>query len=309
MIHTIALNPAIDRTVVIENFTLGGVNRILSQRTDPAGKGVNVAITIKSLGGRSRCLGILGGSGGSFIASCLDELGIENNFVMVREETRVNLKVADPIAKTTTDINQQGHPVEAFALERVFQKLMAGLSPDDIVVLSGSLPVGAPPDTYRRWITACKQKQARVVLDTEGEPFQYGLEAAPFCIKPNRAELGKLLGRELNTLEEIVQAARELLDTGIQHVVISMSADGAVFATKDKILRAEGLPVAVRNTVGTGDALAASLALSFERQHSVAERISWAIATSAAKAQCEGTQPARLEDVRPLVEQVRFYEI
>ena len=37
MIITVTLNPAIDKTVEIEHFTLNGVNRISSSRSDVRG--------------------------------------------------------------------------------------------------------------------------------------------------------------------------------------------------------------------------------------------------------------------------------
>ena len=54
---TITLNPAIDRTVTISNFTAGAVNRVESVRSNPGGKGVNVASALADYGharGRDR---------------------------------------------------------------------------------------------------------------------------------------------------------------------------------------------------------------------------------------------------------------
>ena len=46
-------------------------------------------------------------------------------------------------------------------------------------VLAGSLPVGAPQDTYRTWTAACRQAGAKVFLDADGAPLAAGLEARP----------------------------------------------------------------------------------------------------------------------------------
>jgi fructose-1-phosphate kinase PfkB-like protein len=40
---TVTLNPAIDQSLIIPNFSTGSVNRVESQHAKAGGKGVNVA--------------------------------------------------------------------------------------------------------------------------------------------------------------------------------------------------------------------------------------------------------------------------
>ena len=71
MIYTVTLNPALDKTVEIPNFTLDAVNRITTLRTDPGGKGLNVSKVIVKLGGKSIAIGVLGGTTGRRIADAM----------------------------------------------------------------------------------------------------------------------------------------------------------------------------------------------------------------------------------------------
>ena len=50
MITAISLNPSIDRTVHVEHFTPGGLNRVLKAHSVAAGKGINVALAASALG-------------------------------------------------------------------------------------------------------------------------------------------------------------------------------------------------------------------------------------------------------------------
>lgn len=161
MIYTVTLNPALDKTVEIPSFTTDGVNRITSIRTDPGGKGINVSKVVAALGSTSRVLGILGGSTGQMISEALSGLNMTCDFLPVEGNTRINLKVVDPIAHTSTEINEPGVPVDPATLQSLLDHLLKLLRHDDIVVLAGSLPVNAPADTYRVWGDACREKRCQ----------------------------------------------------------------------------------------------------------------------------------------------------
>ncbi len=59
-IVTVTLNPAIDQSASIPDFTAGEVNRVDWERSDPGGKGVNVASFLADLGLRVTVTGFLG---------------------------------------------------------------------------------------------------------------------------------------------------------------------------------------------------------------------------------------------------------
>ena len=208
MIYTVTLNPALDKTVEIPSFTTDGVNRITSIRTDPGGKGINVSKVVAALGSTSRVLGILGGSTGQMISEALSGLNMTCDFLPVEGNTRINLKVVDPIAHTSTEINEPGVPVDPATLQSLLDHLLKLLRHDDIVVLAGSLPVNAPADTYRVWGDACREKGAKVILDSDGAGMVEGVKAKPFLIKPNSEELSHLMGRALDSQQELTAAAR-----------------------------------------------------------------------------------------------------
>ncbi len=259
MIYTVTLNPALDKTVEIPSLTIDSVNRITAMRTDPGGKGINVSKVIHKLGGRSVAAGILGGATGRAICSAVQEMGLETSFCFVDGETRTNLKIIDPVNHTNTDINEPGITVSKEVLEELLSRLLANILPGDLVVLSGSLPKGAPKDTYRTWTAACREKGAKVILDADGDRLACGLEASPYLIKPNNHELSLLLGQNLETKEELAQAAKNLMARyGIAEVVVSMGAEGALYVTEETTIRAEGLKVPVGSTVGAGDSVVAA---------------------------------------------------
>lgn len=310
MIYTVTLNPALDKTVEIPSLTVDSVNRITTMRTDPGGKGINVSKVIDKLGKESIATGILGGDTGNAIESALKSMGLKTSFRFVEGETRTNLKVIDPVNHTNTDINEPGITVSEEILNSVLQDLLAKVNDQDIVVISGSLPKGSPKNTYYTWVKACKEAGTKVILDADGDLLAAGLEASPYLIKPNNHELSGLLGRTLETPEDLEKAARELMEKhSIAKIVVSMGGDGALYVTKDETIYAEGLKVPVGSTVGAGDSVVASLAVAEESGMSLEDTVRLSTATGAANVMCSGTQAAEYEVIRDLIPKVSFRRI
>ena len=309
MIYTVTLNPALDKTATVARFAVDAVNRIGELREDPGGKGINVSKVIARLGGTSRALALLGGATGDRIARMLDGEGVDVWAFEATGETRTNLKVVDPELGTHTDINEPGPLATVAQLDTMLVALTGALEPGDIVVLSGSLPKGAPVATYGAWGRACAKAGARVFLDADGDALARGLDAIPYLAKPNDAELSRLCGRQLSTEAEIAAVASKLVEGGVARVVVSMGGAGAIVAEQGRVLLARSPKVRVGSTVGAGDSVVAALAYAEERGMELEQTVRLAMATGAANVMQSGTQPADRELVDSLVDQVTVQEL
>ena len=310
MIYTVTLNPALDKTVEIRSLRIDSVNRITKMRTDPGGKGINVSKVIQKLGRKSVAAGILGGDTGNAILSALEAMGLETSFRFVEGETRTNLKIVDPAEHTNTDINEPGITLSEEILDSYLKELLEKLVPGDIMVLSGSLPMGSPKDTYYTWVKACKEAGAKVILDADGELFAAGIKASPYLIKPNDHELSGFMGRTLSTPAELAKAARQMMESyGIEKIVVSMGGAVALFVTKEDTIYAEGLKVPVGSTVGAGDSVVAALAVAEEAGMSLEDTVRLATATGAANVMCSGTQAAEYDVIQGLIPKVVFRKL
>lgn len=309
MIYTVTLNPALDKTVEIPGMALDTVNRVTSMRTDPGGKGINVSKVIAKLGGESCAVGILGGESGRTLLAALEREGLRTHFRFVEGQTRTNLKIIDRALHTNTDINEPGLTVSPADLDALLRDLLGMVREGDIVVLAGSLPQGAPQDTYRVWTAACREMGARVCLDADGVLLAEGLKAAPYLIKPNEDELSRLVGHRLTDTDELIAEGRRLLKGGVTRVVISLGERGALYLRGNEVLYAEGLSVPVGSTVGAGDSVVAALAYADSLGMSDEDAVRLSTATGAANVMCSGTQPAEREAVEKLLPQVKIRRI
>jgi 1-phosphofructokinase len=254
---TVTLNPAIDRTVTISNFTLGAVNRVEAVRNTAGGKGVNVASALADDGLRIAVTGLLGRENAGLFETLFAGKAIADRFVRIAGETRIGIKVADPVAHNTTDINFPGTPLSPEDIATLRKQIEALDAP--WFILGGSLPPGVDPAIYRDLVNTLKALGRKVVVDTSEEPLRLVLQAAPTIIKPNIHELEALLGETLRDEEAVIAAARSLVARGIGLVVVSMGKEGACFVTADRVVIARPPDAEVRSTVGAGDAMVAGI--------------------------------------------------
>lgn len=309
MIITVTLNPAVDKTAVVEKLATGSVNRMKSVRMDPGGKGINVSKTLKMLGQESSAQGILGGDTGAWIVKALRQAAIGTDFIMTEHPTRTNLKLLDCADGETTDINEPGAPATQELLSSVRERLLAGLQKEDVVIFSGSLPPGAPDELYGEWTQLCKEAGAKVFVDADGLSLRHAVAAIPYAVKPNQHELSRLFGRELKTMDALITCGLWLIDRGVKLAAISLGGDGALFLSENACYRAYGLKVEAKSTVGAGDAMMAALAFGEARGMELMETARLAIAVSAASVMQSGSQSADPKQVEELLQAVRLERI
>lgn len=306
MIVTVTLNPALDKTLILPGFAVNTVNRVQASRLDPGGKGINVSKSVQALGGKTLAIAVLGGATGGYIKTALDNLGLPNDIVISRSSTRTNLKIVDPVLRTNTDINDPGSPLTEEELQKVWQKISVAVQPGDTVVFAGKNPPEMADDLLASWIRKLKSLDVRVCVDTVGEPMRLAIKEKPDVIKPNRDELSEIMGRELRTADDMLAAARELVDAGVGLVAASMGSEGALFVTKDQCIRGYSPKVSVVSTVGAGDAMMAALAHYSDAGCSLEETARRAVATATATVTYSGSKPAELDSTLPLIERVRM---
>lgn len=309
MIITVTLNPALDKTVILPGFAVNTVNRVSATRLDPGGKGINVSKVVKALGGKTLALGVLGGAAGGYIQAAMDKMELPNDMVLTGEITRTNLKIIDPLLQTNTDINEPGGPVSEETLDAVWHKLTKAVKPGDTVVLAGKNPPGMPDSRLADWVTRLHGMKVYTCVDTVGEPMQQAIAAQPDIIKPNREELAEIAGRRMVTDDDVLTAARELVDRGVGLVTASLGADGAIFVTRNQAFRGYAPKVSVVSVVGAGDAMMAALTHYSAAGCSLEETARRSIAVSVASVMCSGSEAPELNMILPLIDQVRLEKL
>jgi 1-phosphofructokinase family hexose kinase len=264
VILTVTLNPALDVTYDVAALRPGTTHRVTAVRGRGGGKGVNVARVLAALGADVYATGLLGGTTGERVRADLDRHAVPHGFTSIPGETRQTLTVvADGDA---TLFNEPGPPLTAQEWRAFLRRFADLAAAARVVVLSGSLPPGAPQDAYVTLATAARRAHPAkaapwVLLDTDGPALRAGLAGRPDLVKPNATELATAVrAGDGEPTGDLGAAATELLARGAGGVVVSLGPGGLLAVTGAGAWRARPPGTVRGNPTGAGDAVVAALA-------------------------------------------------
>lgn len=284
MIYTLTLNPAIDYYMSMEKFQLGGLNSLEYGYTLPGGKGINVSKVLKNFSVESKALGFVGGFTGDYIIKHLKGYEIESDFIELEENTRINIKLKTKDSET--EIAGKSPTISKENINELLEKFK-GIKTEDIVILSGSVPGSIESSIYAD-IIKLLPKECKVILDTRGLPFIAGLKEGVFLTKPNNHELEEFFNRNLNTLEEIIEAGKELQALGSKNVLISLGKDGSIMITENEIYVGNAPQGKLVSSVGAGDSMVAGVVYGISKGLTLEESYKYGIASGSSTAFSEG---------------------
>ena len=304
MIYTVTLNPALDRAVVVERLLADDTTRVLSETHYAAGKGIDVSRVIRKLGGQSIALGLVGGYDGLQLEGLLINAGVMTSFTRISGETRTNIVLKEKATGHQFVISAAGPEINPAEVGQFYQHVLE-IQSMDYLVMSGSLPRGVTPNLYGQLVLAGKKRGAFIFLDTDGQALRESIEYQPTGIKPNRFELSRLIGRELESESEIINACEEIHEKGIPYVLVSRGKEGLMLSTKEEKIKAVVPPVEVESTVGAGDSAVAGFILAHSQGKNLVECVRLSCAAGTATAKTPGTELCHrtgVEKILPLVE-------
>ncbi len=284
MIVTVTLNPSLDRTVEVDRLERGAVLRTSGPVLEPGGKGVNVTRALSINGTQSIAVLPVAGAEGTELSSLLDLAGVSARYVPVSGRTRSNLTVAEPDG-TVTKLNEPGSLLSASDLAVLTGVLSGTVSAGDWVVISGSVPPGFTGGQLVELMSSVSALEAHLAVDTSGDALVASLAARPRVIKPNRAELAEVVGRDLDSIADVIAAAEEIRAAGVERVLVSLGADGAVMVSGSGVIVGESTVRQPRNTVGAGDCFLAGFLSKFsvdenDEESAMLEALAWGAAAA-----------------------------
>ena len=280
MIYTCTIAPSIDYTAYLPEFESGTLNRSEEVYYYPGGKGINVSRVLSRLGLKSRALGYAGGFTGHYIEEFLASEGIETDFIASENITRINVKIK---SSKETELNGPGPELEPSQLGQLKDKV-AAMAAGDWFVLAGSLPASVPTQFFKELAADCHERGIHFVLDTSGPALEALLDTKPFLIKPNEHELGEMFGVDITSQQQAFHYASQLVEKGVEHVVVSMGGSGAIYVSQNHRYQAQAPKGKAVNTVGSGDSLVSGFIASYIQHQDPKRAFQYGVASGSATA-------------------------
>ena len=317
-ILTLTLNPALDVSTDVDRVEPVHKLRCSAEHLHPGGGGINVARVSQRLGSPVLAMFPSGGLVGQALQCLLSAEGIAQYPIAIEQETRQNFSVHETSTGQDFRFVLPGPTLSPKEWEDCLSACLAQVPQASWVVLSGSLPHGAPDDSYAQWIQRIRALNRRVVLDASGPALRAALQQGVQLVKPSLRELAELCGRELRTPDEQLSAAKALVRSGqAQVVALSLGESGALVVTESHQWRAPALPVEVKSTIGAGDSFLGGWLHGWQQMPDLdlfhpdrmEQAMRWGMATAASSVSSLGTALCDPEQVRHWLPQVEIQRL
>lgn len=309
-ILTITLNPAVDISTSVDRIEPVRKLRCRAEVRSAGGGGVNVARVVSRLGGSVTAVFTAGGVVGEQLKQLVESENVPSLALPVAGQTRESFTVVDETTKDEFRFVMPG-PVLSEAEWQACEEQIGNLAKGrTYIVVSGSIPSGAPADVHARIAAVAKRAGARFVVDASGSQLKAALEAGVYLAKPNLRELQDIVDGDLGDRASQLRACRRLIEAGRARIVaLTLGSAGALLVTGDEAWFSDPLPVKVVGTVGAGDSFLGAMVWSLSAGHSLDSTLRFAVAAGSAALLSEGTQLCRPEDVHRLAPQVSLHRL
>ncbi len=305
-ILTLTVSPAIDKSTKFAGLVAEQKIRCETPHFDAGGGGINVSKAIARLGGNSLAIFTVGGASGELLQDLVKKEGIDYQAIKTESWTRENFIAVDTLTNAQYRFGMPGPAITEKESKEILKAVED--SKPDFLVASGSLSPGLGDDFYEKVAAISRKMGSKLIIDTSGVPLERAIDEGVYLLKPNVGELAKLVKKESLEIDEVDDAAREIISKGkCEVVVVSLGPQGAVLVTKDICEHIPAPQVQKKSTVGAGDSMVGGMVWALSEGKDLSEMLRWGVACGSAATMNEGTQLFTKQDAHKLFKWLNTY--
>lgn len=139
----------------------------------------------------------------------------------------------------------------------------------------------------------CKKHGVKFILNpAPARRLSDEVLSSVYVLTPNETELGIIVGKKIETDDEYVSAAKELLQKGVKNVVVTLGSNGCLLVNADTVRHIKSYKVKAVDTVGAGDSFTGSLAALIDEGYTTEAALPVCSAVGALAVLKEGAIPS-----------------
>jgi 1-phosphofructokinase len=309
MILTVTMCPAIDMTMEVPRLKIGRTNRAQKVSYAAGGKGVNVSHVLSRFKEPTEALIVLGGPTADHYLALTKAWGFPVHVVRVSGSTRINTVVTDQAMHQHTKVDQPGSGMTPQDIQKLKRQLRDLLPRSEYVLFAGSLAPEFPVEEFQSLIRIVQRAGVKVCVDTRGRGLEAALKEKVFLVKPNLGEMEEAVGEPLKPKKSLFLHARNILDSGIENLVVTLGRRGAYWFTKNEGWVSQPPDVSDKPTLAAGDSMMAGVLRGLARGESPKQALREGTAMSCATALSPGTGLATPEEFERLLSNTEISSI
>lgn len=285
MIHLLCPNPALDRTLLVEEYEAGASNRPVEVKDFPGGKSFNVAYAIQksNLNTPFTIHTLLGGYFGEYV----EHLGQKNNYPLTITRLNTNTRICSIITNINTHevypLYEKGNKINKKYVEIYTQNLLNSVEDGDVIALSGSFLPGFSPNFFHILYKELKEKNITFCVDTSGEHLKQAFQLNPQLIKINDEELLDIFPDfQGESVEDYIHFFKENRKRLSKYFIVTIGKNGVIAKMDNDFYHLVSQPIKAKNPIASGDFFFGTLIANIINNEPVEDTLVAAISASTA---------------------------
>lgn len=306
-IITLTLNPAIDVHCHAESFQLYRESVADVTERDAGGKGINISRALCEVGVPNIAYVVLGSDNGADFEMQLKGYGINYKALKIDGRIRENITLHTD-NNPETRLSFRGFTASDMLIDDLEEKISEEITDDTYLTFTGSVPQGISHDRILNFLEKLSEKGVKLIIDSKSITKEDLIRIKPFLIKPNEEEVSSYIGYEVQSLDDCVEGAKLLNNSGIENAMITLGEKGAMMAASGEIFFASPAEIKVISTIGAGDSSIGGFLYAIYNGKDASECLKTAVAFGSAACMTRGTKPPSKENIEKIIKQIKVYQ-
>ena len=301
--------------IMLDRYSFGITKRISQEAPVPVilkkdekivlGGAANVAVNLKKAHQNVSILSVIGNDlQGEKLLDCLKKQDIDTSLI-VKDDSRCTTTKTRIVGQNNAQMlridEEDSSPIQEKVKQILIEELEKNIKKFDLVVISDYKKGLLDITNTQKMIGICNKANRKTLVDIK-EP-NYQKYANAYLIKPNLNELKDITGMNVDSDEDIVKAAKALLEnTKSQYVLATRGKDGMTIVGKQDFKHIACKSREVFDVTGAGDTVISYLATGLVSDINLMEAIQIANYAAGVEVSKFGTYAVTIDDIKQYIE-------